>query len=213
VERFLATLADTLHFAVRHEHRDTSTTLDLKSLQQQSRVGIAWFSDTVLIYGVDSEEDSSRRVLETAGWLLFTAVVARGPQFRVGVDYGELYADSDNSLFVGRALVKAHKLEQAQDWMGGALTPDAATQVNPTYGQASWVCPYDIPMKRDAETSHGGLAINWPMGGHSAGLPWWSSPFRPPTDCAHDEDAVRKWRNAHAFHRSVCQFCHVEAQP
>ncbi|MDQ7779337.1 MAG: hypothetical protein RDV41_06465, partial [Planctomycetota bacterium] len=77
---------------------------------------MGWFSDTILIYGLDGTSEASRKVLETVGWLLLYSLLGTRLRIRAGVDFGELHVDQASEIFVGKALVGAHDLEEAQDW-------------------------------------------------------------------------------------------------
>ena len=188
----------------------------LQALRAQGRTGFAWFSDTVLIYGKDNHEDSRRAVLETVGWLLFESVRTR-TRMRAGVAYGDFHADPENELFVGPAIVDAYELEQAQEWMGGALTPSAAEQVPPRTTSGAryqwWVCEYSVPLKAHSSVNPSALAINWTQGIHNPGFQLhWSRERAEPSEAerARDISLVLKWQHTREFHRAVCEGCFPE---
>ena len=79
---------------------------ELKVLREQHRVGFAWFSDTVVIYATSDDDASCNNVLETVGRLLFTTMWSQ-TRLRVGIGYGQFFADTINEIYVGPALVEA----------------------------------------------------------------------------------------------------------
>jgi len=198
--------------ALRHSaHREDwpwskPTAQDLRS---QKRVGLAWFSDTVLLYALDDSDEAAANVVETAAWLLYETFHASSTRMRIGVDYGEIHIDEVNGLYVGSALVHAYQLEEAQDWTGGALTQAAGDRLVGT-GAEPWIVKYSVPLKEECEivADH---AINWVYTPHLT-LPMAWSPRNPePTDedFARYPTIVPKWRNTKAFHDAVCESCRM----
>jgi hypothetical protein len=200
-----------LSFSIGHE-----TIVDLppalSSIRNQSRVGFAWFSDTVLLYSLDDDDLSCRNVLETVGWLLFTTMSSQ-TRIRAGIAYGAFYADAANELYIGPALVEAYELEQAQTWAGAALTNSAASRVpdrNST-GQRFqwWVCQYPVPLKEAASVSCSNLVVDWTQGEHERTDFQWSPSHSEPTMQERDANKGRyeKWFNTRRFHREICIRC------
>ncbi|MFN0242349.1 MAG: hypothetical protein ACKVWV_05595 [Planctomycetota bacterium] len=182
----------------------------LDELRAQERVGVAWFSDTLLLYARDDDELSRRNVLETVGWLLFMTTKTKTP-LRIGIDHGEFHASPEDEVFVGRALVGAYELERSQEWIGGALTANAAAQVPPrtTTGARSqwWVCEYSVPMKNGKTFDT--LAIDWTQTIHTSFELRWSKERANPTEeeRLREGSAWAKWENARSFHDSICVQC------
>jgi hypothetical protein len=177
----------------------------LKELRNQDRVGFAWFSDTVLIYAKNDDDDSCQNVIETVQWLVFHTICTR-TKIRAGIAYGEFLPDPENELFLGRALVDAYELERSQEWFGAALTPSAVGRLPADiYG---WlVCKYDVPLKPKAKRECcGKMAVDWTLGIHD----WFDSKWSPEKDLPDDDEdpsLVAKWRNTCSFHDAVCTGC------
>ncbi|MCK4392070.1 hypothetical protein KAX17_04125 [Candidatus Bipolaricaulota bacterium] len=183
----------------------------LAKLDTHDKLGFAWFSDTVLFYTLQDNIDCYRLLCSTVAWLLFETMFDPHTRVRCGVSYGEAYIDKPNGLYVGEALIKAHKLEKAQMWSGGAFTKQAevklpaAARIGQLY---DWfVVPYKVPLKDKQMRST--LAVDWTKGLHPEfTLPWSkSSPEPTPEDWKCRKDVCLKWQNTVKFHTDVCKQC------
>ena len=127
-------------------------------------------------------------------------------RLRVGISYGEFYAEPENEIYVGSAIVEAYRLEQAQQWAGAALTDTAAKSYsypNNNRGKISVVgLQYAVPLKRAADVCCSNLAIDWTQGDHmKLELKW--APDRdqaPESERAERESDYLKWVNTRRFH-------------
>ena len=193
-----------LHFSLKQEDLpDLPPKLD--ELRNQDRVGFAWFSDTVLVYAKNDNDGSCQDVIETVQWLVFATLVTR-TKIRAGIAYGEFLADPENEMFLGQAVVDAYELEQSQEWVGAALTPNAVGRLPAdTYG---WpLCEYEVPLKAKARRECcGKLAVDWTLGIHDGFDSKWS-PDKDLPDDDEDPSLVAKWRNTCSFHDAVCTGC------
>jgi hypothetical protein len=206
-----------LAFAV-HQRNRADNAISLTALREQQRVGIAWFSDTVLVYSLGDSDEDCRRVIETVAWFLFVTMFPPTARIRAGIGYGELYVDLANEIFVGPAIVDAHRFEKAQEWAGGALTESAAARI-PVAVADDWkrdfgwyLLPYRLPLKGEQrDHPRDGLAVDWTRGIHDYqefSFPW-SATSKLPTreDEQTKPDVVAKWRNTKKFHDDVCDAC------
>jgi len=128
---------------------------------------------------------------------LFDTIIRKMP-IRAGVSYGEMEADREKGIYVGKALVNAYEFEQEQEWIGGALTPDAQQVVvgrTPAARYDWWLVPFDVPLKGDIRRPC--LAINWTQGVHALWRGWQPVP----------KDHAKKYKNAVDFHDEVCLQC------
>ena len=87
-------------------------------------LSIAWFSDSFLLSARDDTFRSFAHIVSAAGDFFREAVGSMMP-LRAAVAFGDFYTDTENSVFVGQALIDAHKCAEAQDWIGLVITPDA----------------------------------------------------------------------------------------
>jgi hypothetical protein len=182
---------------------------ELKALREQHRVGFAWFSDTVVIYATSDDDASCSNVLETVGWLLFTTMSVQ-TRLRVGIGYGQFFADTINEIYVGPALVEAYELERAQEWSGAALSQNAAARVNASTGEPhEWVCEYPVPIKQECmdNASCSNLAVDWTQGIHRGLELKWSPTADEPSEEERHGAVYTKWKNTRQFHEDVCATC------
>ena len=155
---------------------------------------------------------SCRNVLETVGWLLFHTMWSE-TRIRVGIAYNEFFAETKNEIFLGKAIVEAYELEQAQEWSGAALTLEAADRIpKPTStGERFqwWICSYEVPMKPTASIKRSNLAIDWTQGTHDkCDFPWSKEETEPSEEKRLlAGNSYNKWENIRKFHRETCIDC------
>lgn len=178
---------------------------DIAALKRASGIGFEWFSDTILLYTKQDTPRAHTAVIATAAWLVFELMYHAGVRIRFGIDYGELHTDENAGYFVGKALVGAYEMERHQNWVGGALTPNAMKHL---HSEARfYVADYAVPVKKNAFETN--AALNWTLGvHHSLTLPYSSTRSEPNEDDRRDNaDVVLKWQETRAFHRAVCTRC------
>jgi hypothetical protein len=200
VDTTIAYLRHALYFAIHRE--PTSEPPPLEELERQSRIGIAWFSDTILLYTLDDTDQACAFLLEVVAYLLFFTTIPNNARMRIGIDYGEMYVDRANRIYVGPALVHAYELQAAQAWAGGALTPNAAARAAQL--PENHIVEYDVPLKDNKVCSR--AAIDWTFGIHIPVRFEWSRTRSEPTP-EDDQGIVLKWRNTKRFHDEHCPTC------
>ncbi len=209
VNKFLNYLMKALYHSIHHKNcpKDTPS---LDGLKKNNRVGFAWFSDTMLFYGLRDTKEAHRAVIETLGCLLFETMMYKYTRIRAGIFYGEVYIDEKRDIFVGPAIIEAHQLEKIQEWSGAALSDSAASLINE---KENWIVSYDVPIKLPSGQldSVMTLAVNWTNGIHHQGtlkLNWSGNREHPLlSDFLKKHDVIRKWSNTKRFHESVCKTC------
>ena len=207
-----------------HQKEPPNDFVSLEQLKSDTRLDLAWFSDTILIYTREDTEECLRRLLSAIGWLLFYTTFAPGMHFRCGISYGEIYIDQKESLYIGKPIVDAHNLEKSQVWSGGALTSTARDRLS---GSPWFEFPYDyflvdylVPRKRPAKSDKliieecEMLAINWITGMHlpTAFIPWSDkNPIPYSDEWKTMPEVCEKWMNVNRFHIEVCSKCRSES--
>ena len=206
-------------YRVVHHKEPPEETLSLRELTEQSRVGLAWFSDTVLFYSLEDTEEDCRRVIESTMWLIFFTMLNPALRVRGAVSYGEVFIDQTNGLFFGVPIIEAYKLQELQDWSGGALAPSLVSRVPPEYFRTKvydwYFTDYPVPLKSyDPPFNDIRWAIDWTRGIHGVPDPWtflWSPSSSEPTeeDRRDSSGKVIKWMNTRDFHAAKCEFCNT----
>lgn len=184
----------------------------LRDLNSHQLVGVAWFSDTILLYTKEDSDEAVRELLSIVAWLLFETMIQGITRVRAGIAYGDVFLDPENSLYVGMPIVEAYRLEQAQQWSGAALCPSAEQRI-PEVARSGrfadwWITPYEVPLKEGRKIS--ALAVNWNQGIHAPGwrMSWSSaSPEPTPADWALNPGTCEKFVNTRAFHEAHCHDC------
>jgi hypothetical protein len=212
----LGWLRKALHHSI-HKEKFPSEAPSLLALRDKSLLGLAWFSDTIVLYTLNDTDDSIRALTSCLGWLLFESIFTVGTRLRCGVSYGEAFMDTENSLYVGNPLIDAYYLQQRQDWSGGALTQEAVERL-PVEARtgiyyADWfLIPYDVPIKENKTIRT--LAIDWTISIHPHLEFPWSDNYTEPIigDWLKRPDVCRKWHYTKAFHDTVCRSCRSQLQ-
>jgi hypothetical protein len=195
-----------------HQNGFPDRTPSLERLQNQDELGFAWFSDTMLFYGLDESQESNNRVVEAVAWLIFETMFKPEIRVRAGISFGEFFVDPSNGIYLGKALVEAYRLEQQQAWVGGALTFSAKEQFS---DNNSWLVPYAVPIrkKNGLLSTLDTMAVDWTFGHHRPGtldLNWKITSDEPTREEEEKEPKIiEKWRNTRKFHSEICTFCRV----
>lgn len=134
--------------------------------EDPSKVGLIFVGDAFLAYAFDPSdkvrEDFLRSVCGFCG-----AMLHRGWRVRAGIAEDDLLVSEDRTYYLGRAVVKAHKLEGAQTWFGGVIDPAFSSWLEGTpQGRQlldeNVVVRHPVPVKPQDEPSD--LALGWPRG-------------------------------------------------
>jgi len=211
VDGHLGWFRRSLHHSL-HKTSFPDTPPPASALESHALLGVAWFSDTVLLYTRDDSDEAVRELIATVGWLIFEGQLGGTTRIRAGLAYGDAHIDPAGSIYVGKPIVEAHQLETAQQWSGAALTPEAVERVleEARTGKYAdwWLVPWDVPLKNSETIAT--LAVNWNLGLHHPG--WklkWSKDFDdPPAEAwASDRSICEKFANTKRFHEAHCRTC------
>ena len=87
-------------------------------------IGYAWFSDTFIVYTEDNSKNSFYAIDNISQWFFYFLITAYIP-VRGAISCDTFYADRDNDLFFGEALIEAYEYGELQNWIGLLLCPSA----------------------------------------------------------------------------------------
>jgi len=87
-----------------------------------------WFSDSFILYS-QGASDIDFSCLEQVSRHFFLSLIQKEIPVRGALAFGELYADKDNNILFGKALLEAYKYSENQDWIGFILTISAEKQM------------------------------------------------------------------------------------
>lgn len=111
----------------------------------------AVFSDTILVWAADDPQsiESFARYADS----LIVWSVLEGLPIRMGIAFGDCLIDKPRGRYLGLPIVKAHRLEIAQEWIGGAFDRSCfeAEHVGNVLANSQAVllnCP-DVPFKSE----------------------------------------------------------------
>lgn len=107
-----------------------------------------WFSDTFLLYSLDDSASSFAAIEATTRWFVYFLVSA-GIPVRGAMSCADFYADKQNNVFFGKALIEAHHYGENQNWIGFVLSPSCVEQMatigfpaDQRLNYAYWNIPY-----------------------------------------------------------------------
>jgi hypothetical protein len=195
----------------------------LEEFQAQEKVGFAWFSDTVLLYSLKDNEEGYCDLIETAAWLIIHTILTATVRLRIGISYGKVYIDTENQIYLGKAIAEAYELQQRQQWSGGALTRQAeAKHIKDSDFPYPWhLARYRVPLKptrrngfsvvdKDDKPSIERvpmLALDWTRFLHRGFSMQWSKERPEPLSNEVPSGVIIKWKQTVEFHDKVCKFC------
>ena len=106
------------------------------------------FSDSFIIYTVDKSA-VSYRALDCFVRKFVVSLIQREIPIRGAMSCGDFYADLENNLFFGQALLEACRVGESQDWLGFVLCESALAQLdlvglpaNERLNYAYWSVPF-----------------------------------------------------------------------
>ena len=94
-----------------------------------NRLKPAWFSDSFLILAPDDSKESFKDLSRMARIFAYFLIQKRIP-LQGAISCNHLYADFNERVFFGSALVEAHEYTEKQDWIGLVLCPSAKKRFN-----------------------------------------------------------------------------------
>jgi hypothetical protein len=141
------------------------------SIFPQGPPGGSWcifhsFSDSIILISHDASEPSALALLIYALRVTQTLIAFKLP-IRGAITHGDMYVDTADAIFLGKALTQAYILEQDQNWIGVTIDssvsgkfPTLLESDLPLAGLRKCLFPrYEVPMKagpiRDLHT------LNW----------------------------------------------------
>lgn len=134
----------------------------LKKLEQsrenlQDRIYICWGSDTFVLYTPD-DSDTSFKVINSKANIFFREMIWRSPSYmmRGALGTGQFYADKQNNVFLGSALIDAYEYAEKQNWIGFVVTPSAEKRIGDIESMLNiqshtllyQYTQYDVPVKK-----------------------------------------------------------------
>ncbi len=203
-------------------------------------VGISVFSDSIIVWSQPQSPDSfgdPRDGLQAALFFKFighlilwglrrTSCGLRFP-IRAGIAYGAVIVLPEEQIYLGRPIVDAHRMEQAQEWVGAACHPSCWQApdfeiVRDEKGQYRYVEDYPVPLHpgRRFETGDSDLPTKAPLAVTWPGMIWTLPEGPEDYYMKNIEDILRvegslpgtpssvaqKWKNTLAFGKRFREF-------
>jgi hypothetical protein len=103
--------------------------LDLtRSKTAKGQVECTWFSDTFIFYTADDSAASCDFIKQAARHFI-RELLQRGIPASGALSCGELFADKEKHLFVGKALAECAEYGERHNWIGFVVSPAALTRM------------------------------------------------------------------------------------
>jgi len=139
--------------------------LEVEENLQHISYGI--LSDTVVLYPKPWIDNPIRTLCEATA-LLLDISFEMDWAFRGAIDFGTFRAISEHNLFIGSAVINAHKAELSQNWSGCIVSPKLSDAFSTEIDQMlddHLLVEYAVPIKKSEDgtiVSHEKrLAVNW----------------------------------------------------
>jgi len=147
---------------------------DLMLPEEGQALNCVFISDTIILYFNPTAPIDIKKMFGSVS-LLVGMAVQMGWLLRGAIEVGSFRSVRDEKIYFGTALLKAHKLELAQEWGGCILGPDITKrflrEIEPLE-QEGLLVEYPCPLKADARKDlpeAPRLAVNWAYYKHELG--------------------------------------------
>lgn len=110
-----------LNLMIRSSMPKSVVNPDMSVDLEQSNISYINFSDSIVYYSLDDSYEAFRTMLRICAQLMNIVICGPTRMIRGALSHGEFYADPENNAYVGRALIDAYRLEEAQDWLSVSL--------------------------------------------------------------------------------------------
>lgn len=173
-----------------------------RGIGSEEHLEIRWFQDTVLVMTNDASPPALAYLIQYATALLAFAF-SDGILLRGGICSGEVFATP--SAVIGKPIIAAYGMEQAQDWMGCWIEKEciagAGEETRGWISRSGLVFPYPVPMKHGPVRSE--FVLNWPLVLVSlgSGIEVLETAWRRFLESSKSWDVERKVQNMDAFLR------------
>jgi hypothetical protein len=125
------------------------------------------FSDTFVLVSADESLDSFCRIIAGTA-ILSRMLFAAGLPVRGAVTFGEAEFVSGTNHLIGRAIIRAARLEKAQNWFGIVLDSEILTPNLLGVLASPLIAPltitYEVPFKEPAPLRNPCKVVNWRYG-------------------------------------------------
>jgi hypothetical protein len=91
---------------------------DMSVEVKDSNMGFMNFSDSIVFYTRDDSDACFESMLKVSGEFMNGVICGPSRLMRGAIAHGAFFADPESNAYVGRALIDAYELEEAQDWLG-----------------------------------------------------------------------------------------------
>lgn len=122
------------------------------------RISEKFFSDSIILFTPNDTNEDLLAILISASQLFANALKLCIP-LRGGIAHGRFCVDSENELFMGESLVRAHSIGENAQWSGITVDKTIAERVKNTILK-NYVVDWQLPLKNGSEISQ--KVLNWP---------------------------------------------------
>ncbi|OGR27337.1 MAG: hypothetical protein A2139_11400 [Desulfobacca sp. RBG_16_60_12] len=124
----------------------------------ENRVRTFFFSDTVIIFTLSDEPEDLYAILILSSEL-FSNALHRCVPMRGGIAHGEFFFNLEESLFLGKPLVRAYQIGECAQWIGIVVDQFIAKMAG-SYPIGQEIIQWDVPQKNNELKNE--YVINWP---------------------------------------------------
>lgn len=125
--------------------------------------GYFWFSDTLILYSRDSSTKNLLNLIPTASYII-ASLLNKGFPSRCIITSGQFYVGKHNSnqdIFLGKALINAYELEKNVNWCGGVIDSSIVEcEEIKEMKRNNEIVSYNPPLKKSGIVEY--KCLNWP---------------------------------------------------
>lgn len=148
------------------KNTDGEFSIDNGKIRQEQVCYRYIFSDSLFLI---AKEDSPESFIDLVSysWRMMQQFLASGFPLRGAITYGEIYANLEKHIFLGKAITEAVTLEMNQNWIGAIVDQTAITQYEMIFQgddvqsviMGVLLPIYDVPLKGGLRQDY--HVINW----------------------------------------------------
>ena len=124
------------------------------------------FSDSIFLISRDDSDDAFVEMISYA-WRMMQVAIAMGLPLRGAITYGDIYANLESNVFLGKAIVDAAVLEGQQNWIGAVVDNSAIQRFGTVFEGKTIIADvvrhllpeYDVPFKDGNRYKY--CVLNW----------------------------------------------------
>jgi hypothetical protein len=146
---------------------------DMSVEVKDSNIAFVNFSDSILFYTKDDSDECFEMMLKVTSEFMNGVICGPSRLMRGAIAHGLFFADPESNAYVGKAMIDAYLLEEAQTWL--SISFHNTVTALPQFSRAlakhpNFIVRALVPLRRSYKEPHGiPYCINWADTAHFVG--------------------------------------------